>query len=414
MSAVAGWYHCSVKPVSRSSGRSAAAAYRLGESLHDRRLAETYDYTRRSGVVTAFTVAPANAPDWVHDPEALWNAAEAAETRINSQVAREYELALPSSVSAEEREAIARAFAQTLVDRYGVAATVAIHEPGRFGDDRNFHTHVLTTTRRMGADGLGEKTRVLDARKTGPQEVLYLRQHACNLINEALECAGVDERVDARSFEARGIDREATEHLGPTASEMERKGEHSERGDRNREIGEGNQHMDELVEELADLNAEIAAEEERLLDEQYGLPDDLEPDSPVPEDVHVPDPKSAFDDAVNQYAERLTEGLQAQEAAQPWTASELQDAHDSGAKMASDARTWWQRVEEYVAGYARQLSEHGQIAWRDGLTYWERAVQVLGTVRDQAADWVSGRWKSFVDLLRDERDNPRDGPDMDR
>jgi MobA/MobL family len=106
MSAVAGWYHCSVKPVSRSAGRSAvaAAAYRLGESLHDRQLGETYDYTRRSGVMTAFTVAPLNAPDWVHDPEALWNAAEAAETRINSQVAREYELALPSSVGADARE----------------------------------------------------------------------------------------------------------------------------------------------------------------------------------------------------------------------------------------------------------------------------------------------------------------------
>jgi hypothetical protein len=117
MSAVAGWYHCSVKPVKRSTGRSAvaASAYRLGECLHDHRLGETYDYTRRSGVVTAFTVAPDHAPDWVHDPEALWNAAEAAENRINSQVAREYELSLPSSVSADEREGIARSFAQKLV-----------------------------------------------------------------------------------------------------------------------------------------------------------------------------------------------------------------------------------------------------------------------------------------------------------
>jgi hypothetical protein len=49
--------------------------------------------------VTAFTVAPDHAPDWVRDPEALWNHAEARETRINSQVAREYEIALPSAVS---------------------------------------------------------------------------------------------------------------------------------------------------------------------------------------------------------------------------------------------------------------------------------------------------------------------------
>ena len=117
------------------------------------RLGETYDYTRRSGVVTAFTVAPDHAPDWVHDPETLWNRAEAAENRINSQVAREYEIALPSAVSADEREGIARSFAQGLVDRYGVAVMVAVHEPSRYGDDRNWHVHVLSTTRRHGGGG---------------------------------------------------------------------------------------------------------------------------------------------------------------------------------------------------------------------------------------------------------------------
>jgi hypothetical protein len=135
----------------------------------------------------------------------------------------------------------------------------------------------------MGAEGLGKKTRILDDRKTGPQEVTYLRQYAATLINDALERAGVDERVDARSFEARGIDREATEHLGPTASEMEREGQASERGDRNREIEEANREMDELVEELVALDAEIAAEEQRLLDERYGHPEEIEQDTLDPE-----------------------------------------------------------------------------------------------------------------------------------
>jgi hypothetical protein len=504
MSAVAGWYHCSVKPVSRSAGRSAvaAAAYRLGESLHDRQLGETYDYTRRSGVMTAFTVAPLNAPDWVHDPEALWNAAEAAETRINSQVAREYELALPSSVGADAREGIVRAFAQKLVDRYGVAVTAAIHEPSRYGDERNFHAHILSTTRTMGADGLGKKTRVLDDRKTGPQEVLYLRQYACDLINGALERAGVDERVDARSFEARGIDREATEHLGPTASEMERNGEHSERGDRNREIGEDNQRMDELVQDLAALDAEIAAEEERLLDDRYGGPEpetlteaadaakteqplsdadkrragdavvEAEPSSRQSEDGAIrqpglittwweravsfarrlsgitaaeddaltsdadrdkpptvaeartdalertgarePDANTAFDLAADDYTVRMAEALRQQESAPPWTTHEVDVSPGAEAQEARDGRTWWQRAEEYAAGHASEIHKSGEIGWRDGFTWWERTAQVFGTVREQAADWVSGRWKSFVDLVKNERDNPRNGPDMDR
>jgi MobA/MobL family len=64
----ASWYHCSVKPVSRSAGRSvvAAAAYRLGECLHDELYAKTHDYTRRRGVEATFTIVPADAPQWAH------------------------------------------------------------------------------------------------------------------------------------------------------------------------------------------------------------------------------------------------------------------------------------------------------------------------------------------------------------
>jgi hypothetical protein len=72
MPAVASWYHCSVKPVSRSAGRSAVAApaYRVGECLYDEMLHQTYDYTRRSGIVTTFALVPDGSPDWVHEPEA--------------------------------------------------------------------------------------------------------------------------------------------------------------------------------------------------------------------------------------------------------------------------------------------------------------------------------------------------------
>jgi hypothetical protein len=56
----------------------------------------------------------------------------------------------------------------------------------------------------------------------------------------------------------------------------------------------------------------------------------------------------------------------------------------------------------------------GEIAWRDGLNWWERTAQVLDTVREQAVDWTSHRWKSFVDVLNDERDNPDNGPDIER
>jgi hypothetical protein len=403
MPAVAGWYHCSVKPVSRSVGRSAvaAAAYRLGACLHDERLGETYDYTRRSGVLASFTVARASAPDWVYDPEALWNGAEAAETRINSQVAREYELALPSAVSADEREGIARTFAQHLVDRYGVAVTVAIHEPSHFGDDRNFHAHILSTTRAVGADGFGKKTRVLDDRKTGPQEVLHLREYAADVINAALDRAGVDERVDARSFEARGIDREPTEHLGPTASEMERQGKASDKGDRNREVTEANREVDALVEELAAIDAEIAAEQERQLEERFGPAEEIEADLPdadtsgsaggSPQDGPLTDEekrqaRSAFEPDVPTPDEEAEPAFsdEVKRAAR----DAINDAAETDRQIGSGdiphgglGMPWWQRVAVFFNHLGEQVMEHvvepaveaAQDAWQRFIE-WQRGI----------------------------------------
>uniref|UniRef100_UPI00259AE249 MobA/MobL family protein n=1 Tax=uncultured Aliiroseovarius sp. TaxID=1658783 RepID=UPI00259AE249 len=193
-------------------------------------------YTRKQGIEDTFIVAPADAPDWVQDRSALWNAAEAGESRRNSVTAREWEVALPAELSAEARSQIARDFAQALVDRYGVAADVVVHAPHREGDQRNHHAHILTTTRVMGEDGLGAKTRILDAAKTGGVEIEEMRGVWAQLQNHALEREGQEQRVDHRSLEAqrevalgRGEDLVAMEldrapeiKLGPAANAMER------------------------------------------------------------------------------------------------------------------------------------------------------------------------------------------------
>ena len=266
MVATASWYHCSVKPVSRSAGRSvvAAAAYRLGECLHDERYQTMHDYTRRRGVEATFTIAPPDAPQWAHDHQALWNAAEHAETRKNSTLAREVELALPSLLSPEERQRIAEQFAGELVDRYGVAVSVAIHAPGGKGDDRNYHAHILFTTREMTPEGLGKKTRVLDDKKTGPQEVKKLRELAADIINTVLKDANADIRVDHRSFKERGIDREPTTHLGPSATEIERRGETSDRGDINRQAEQTNREQQAAIAARDALTRAIEERREEL------------------------------------------------------------------------------------------------------------------------------------------------------
>lgn len=218
-------YHLSVKTVSRSAGRSAtaAAAYRAGVEITDERTGEIHDYTRKGGVESAELVLPAGAPEWAADRAALWNAAEQAETRKNSTVAREFEIALPEELSPAERQRLARDLAREIVERHGCAADVAIHAPGKEGDNRNHHAHILLSTRRLGPEGFTEKTRELDDQKTGPQIVTQWRERFASLQNERLREAGIEARVDHRTLEAQGIDREPTRHLGPAATGYERR-----------------------------------------------------------------------------------------------------------------------------------------------------------------------------------------------
>ncbi len=219
-------YHLSVKSVSRATGRSApaAAAYRTATRIENERDGLVHDYTRRGGVDAAFLVVPEGAV-WAEDRAALWNAAEGAEKRRDAKVAREYELALPHELGREERHQLAGEFAREVVARFGVAADVAIHEPGQEGDQRNWHAHILTTTRVVSAGGLGAKTRELDVTQTSGPAVEALRELWGHQVNRALARAQVAERVDHQSFTRRGEDLVAEQHMGPAATAMERRAE---------------------------------------------------------------------------------------------------------------------------------------------------------------------------------------------
>lgn len=222
-------FHLSVKTVSRSAGRTAtaSAAYRAGEKIIDERTGEIHDYARKSGVESATLFLPVGAPEM--NRAELWNAAEKSETRKNSTVAREFEVALPSELSADQRRELAHDFTKALVQKYGFAADCAIHLPGKDGDSRNHHAHILCTTRKLTPDGFGEKTRVLDDHKTGAAQVVAMREKFAELTNAALEKAGHTDRVSHLSLKAQGIEREPTMHLGPTATAIERRGEVSQK-----------------------------------------------------------------------------------------------------------------------------------------------------------------------------------------
>jgi len=254
-------YHLSAKTIGRSAGRSAtaAAAYRSGVEIADARTGQTHDYTRKAGVLHSEIMAPTDAPDWAHDRSALWNAVEAAEKRKDAQLCREMVVALPAELDADQQLGLVRGFVQEQFVARGMVADLAVHAPSREGDERNHHAHILLTMRSLGPDGFGGKNR-----DWNQKSVLEGWRSAWEKsANHALDLAGRSERIDARSLAAQGIDRAPSTHLGPVATDMERRGLTSDRGDGNRQVAEENRQRRNLPGDILRLKAERALAQNR-------------------------------------------------------------------------------------------------------------------------------------------------------
>lgn len=229
-------YHCTTKTVNRSSGRTAVAsmAYRAGEKLTDERTGSTHDFTRKEGVV--YTEIISNL-DTKLDRSKVWNLAEKSENRKDARTAREWVIALPDELDEEQRKELAKEFAQSLVDRYGVIADLAIHAPSHNGSDKNHHAHILLTTRKAELDQdhnlvlkdkadieLSNAKRKSLGMGTSQEEIKQIRATWANLANHALEYAGYQERIDHRSYADQGNQLQATIHEGSKVTQMRRKG----------------------------------------------------------------------------------------------------------------------------------------------------------------------------------------------
>lgn len=249
------FYHCSVKAVQRSKGQTATrcAAYRAGELIHCERTGETHDYRRKTGVMHTEIITPND----IHTPtrEQLWNMAELAEKRKDSCVAREYEVALPHELTHDQRTALAQEFCKHIASSYGVAVDLCIHRPtdkevAKGADPRNFHAHILTTTRVITDNGLGAKADNEKAGRNRKKDLESIRIAWQDFANEHLAKAGLDERIDHRSHKERGLDIAPTQKMGVSATAMERKGIRTEKGDINRAIKRANAELLELQTEL--------------------------------------------------------------------------------------------------------------------------------------------------------------------
>lgn len=237
-------YSFKVEPVKRSAGKSAVAraAYQAGEKLIDERTGRRCDYSRKKGVRHAEIFTPPNSPGWTKNRAALWNSVEAAEKRVDAQVARKFIIALPKQLTHEQRLKYTREFIQEqLVDR-GMIADFAIHDPEPKKNQDNYHLHLLVTLREIGPDGFGKKNR--DWNQVALLE--KWREEWALHTNRALVAAGFEPTWDHRSLEEQGIDRIPQVHLGQAVIEMEQRGIKTDLGDRALQIAQANHQLEEL------------------------------------------------------------------------------------------------------------------------------------------------------------------------
>jgi Ti-type conjugative transfer relaxase TraA len=220
-------YHFSAKVISRAAGRSAlaAAAYRSASRLHDERLDRDHDFTHKAGVVHSEVMLPEEAPEAWRDRERLWNGVETAEKRIDAQLSREVEFAIPREMSQVDGIALARDFVQREFVDLGMVADLNVHwDIGADGLAKP-HAHVMLTMREVDGQGFGRKVR--DWNRT--ELVENWRERWADHVNERLAELDIDARVDHRSLKSQGLDLEPQDKIGPAAQRTAERGLQSER-----------------------------------------------------------------------------------------------------------------------------------------------------------------------------------------
>jgi ATP-dependent exoDNAse (exonuclease V) alpha subunit len=252
-------YSLTAKVISRGKGHSsvAAAAYRSRSSLEDERDGETHDYSRKAGELLFEGIyAPKDAPEWTRDRGQLWNHVEAFEKRRDAQLAREFVIALPHELTPEQNRYAVQDWVRENFTRKGLIADVAIHAPGKDGDERNVHAHVLVVMRKLdGSEFAAKKERTADNAER-KAELEGWRASWERIGNRHLERYGFEPTLDRRTLLEQGIDRPPTLHMGKEAMALERQGIETDIGAINRAIND-NARQHELAREFGDTGREL-------------------------------------------------------------------------------------------------------------------------------------------------------------
>jgi hypothetical protein len=263
-------FHCQAKIIGRSDGKNAlaSAAYRSGQELYDERTETRFKFAGADRVMHTEIIAPADAPEWALDRQGLWNSVERSEKRKDSQLAREFELALPAELDLDQQRDLVRGWAAAQFTAHGVVADVAIHDGGRgTGKPANPHAHVMTSMRALHPTGWDSKK---NREFEGRAKIEEWRSSWADHANRALKLAGHDVEISHLSHAARGLEEKPQIKEGLATRGIEAKGGISDRMDENRRIRDINKRLrdrlkaikDRVLEALARRPADVRAEQQ--------------------------------------------------------------------------------------------------------------------------------------------------------
>lgn len=201
--------------VSRSTGGNACrkASYNQRTAMRCERTGELFSFADRVGHAYHEILLPEGADEKFKESSFLWNTVEKFETRKNSQLLKEIVVALPDDppVSLADRIELCRRFSGRHFVEKGLIVQMDIHAPEE--SEKNWHAHLLVTTRRLSEDGTTfEKTKARDldpvVRKGLVIEADVWGEHWRDLQNAYFEEKGYDLKVDPVGILSQ-------EHLGP-------------------------------------------------------------------------------------------------------------------------------------------------------------------------------------------------------
>lgn len=322
-------YHCSIKIISRAGGRSAvaSAAYRSGEKLYNEETGITHDFIRKGGVITSEILLPVNAPSRYMDREILWNEVQQIEKRSDAQFAREVEVALPVEMTRDKQIECVRNYINDNFVSVGMIADWALHDKG----DGNPHAHIMLAMRGMdeheqwlqkqksvfanARDESGKpiynpdlpsynpadkdntsKYRIPVLDENGEQKKRVRSGKGCEYLWEKISIPANDwnehskaevwrrswaehcnryldanSKIDHRSYERQGIDKEPTIHEGVVARQMEKVGKVADRCQINREVRERNSIREEMVRLAKEITEVIKAKAGEIIERFKGI-----------------------------------------------------------------------------------------------------------------------------------------------